>query len=101
MNKLLLMFRIFPIIIVILIIAQEVYACEGLYYNQNTYNSYNQYDCSYGDNENRGNSLKEWNNWHTGNYIQKVNDDFYIIPNTPHSIQIREISDTMIELDVQ
>ena len=45
-------------------------------------------------------SIEEWNRRHN-NYIQKINDDFYVVPSTPHYIQIRQISDTIEELDVQ
>ena len=87
------------LLLVAITTTQELYACADFYHNPKAYSSCSLYDCREG--ENKWDSLYEWNKRHTGNYIQKVNDDFYVIPNTPHSIQIREISDTMKELDVQ
>lgn len=57
------------------------------------------FSCSnnYGYNNSNNDSLQEWNREHSYNYIQKINNDFYVIPNTPHYIQTYGVSDTMIE----
>lgn len=102
MNKLLkIIIKTIPklLLLVAMTTTQELYACADFYHSPKAYSSCSLYDCREG--EDKWDSLYEWNKRHTGNYIQKVNDDFYVIPNTPHSIQIREISDTMKELDVQ
>lgn len=94
MNKLL---NIILSILMIMSTTTVLYAYEESEDDTQAYNTYLDRPYHYGDRD----SIEEWNRRHTGNYIQKVNDDFYVIPNTPHSIQIRQISDTIRELDVQ
>lgn len=59
--------------------------------------NYRHSDFSYNnDRYNNNESVREWNREHSYNYIQKINNNFYVIPNTPHPIQIRGVSDTML-----
>ena len=74
--------------------------CFNADINNSLINDYGHSDFSYNDryNNNESDSIREWNREHSYNYIQKINNNFYVIPNTPHYIQTYGVSDTMLEV---